>query len=280
MRPGEQPENLQSQREQAAARANDTFFLNEAEGAFIQMDAAISTLPPNLQVVGQAFKENIYGAVLALTLPYKIFLASRLMEVRKELEERQPGTDFNQYALVNPDLFPQASVQAVIRMGLFLDHNGTKHGAEELLRQGALLFWNAFEILARDMFAETLNLYPAMVRRVIEAEQTKKLFKSSDIRLFDYLTDDCLDVTDRMGTILDSRNNVDTVYKMKIVYDVLLPGATEVRRLLNTEDLRVLQERRHLIVHRRGIIDADYHARVPADGVVGQRVVIEPSDIT
>jgi hypothetical protein len=66
---------------------------------------------------------------------------------------------------------------------------------------------------------------------------------------------------------------------MKTVIRVLLPKADKLKQLLEQKDLWILNQRRHLIVHRRGTVDRDYIDRTGDALDVGAQLMISPSDL-
>jgi hypothetical protein len=61
----------------------------------------------------------------------------------------------------------------------------------------------------------------------------------------------------RMGDLLVQQHSVDTVSTMKSVFRVIAPSES-LQRALAQRSLWILNQRRHLIVHRRGVVDQAY----------------------
>ena len=65
----------------------------------------------------------------------------------------------------------------------------------------------------------------------------------------------------KIGTVLISQLNFGDLTNIKRVFAVLFPNALELVTCLNDPNLWLLYQRRHLIVHRRGIVDETYLER-------------------
>ena len=64
---------------------------------------------------------------------------------------------------------------------------------------------------------------------------------------------------------------------VKAVYAVLYPQSTELRDALAHRDLWTLYQQRHLVVHRRGVIDQAYRQATGANAEVGTGLDVTPS---
>src|SRR5207248_2920131 len=65
--------------------------------------------------------------------------------------------------------------------------DGLRHGlhdaAQELLRQGAILLWSAFEVFFRDVFELYLNRDPTRIKALVRHPETRKRFEAEKFAL-------------------------------------------------------------------------------------------------
>lgn len=87
------------------------------------------------------------------------------------------------------------------------------------------------------------------------------------------------DISHNTGDILVSYHNIDSVPVMKTVFSALFPANLKLRDSLSMRELFVLNQRRHLIVHRRGIVDAEYAKLTKDETPVGTELRITPSEL-
>ena len=79
-----------------------------------------------------------------------------------------------------------------------------------------------------------------------------------------------------LGNLLLSDRHLDSLPVVKDVLGVIFPSDSELRRVLGSPDLWLLWQRRRLIVHRRGLIDASYLAKTSDAGTIGSRLSVAP----
>lgn len=142
----------------------------------------------------------------------------------------------------------------------------------------AVAVWGALEVLAQDVFVTLLNLNPASAVKLLTHERTKQLFQLKAIPL-DMLSSYDFDVSECLGDILIRYRSVDTIPVMKAVFSVLLPESETLREALEQKDLWILNQRRHLVVHGRGIVDADYISKTGDTPTLGSELFIAPDDL-
>jgi len=148
----------------------------------------------------------------------------------------------------------------------------------EILRQGVVLVWGALEVLAQDLFVLLLNVNPKLVSDLIADDNTRRLSQLKAIPLetvamYDY------ELSHKMGDILARSYKVDDGASMRTVFGVLFKGDERLQVALGERGLWMLNQLRHIIVHRRGIVDAEYIAKT-GDGVeLGTEIQIKPDDL-
>src|SRR4029077_2221551 len=129
---------------------------------------------------------------------------------------------------------------------------GFEQAAHELLQQGLVLLWSAFEVLCRDAFEALLNENPSKIRALVDHPHTRKRFDAGRLSL-DTLVQHEFDLSTRLGTALVEQQDFSRLPTLKAIYAVLYPDTGLIQTLAD-RDLWTLHQRRHLIVHRRGIV--------------------------
>jgi hypothetical protein len=149
--------------------------------------------------------------------------------------------------------------------------------SRELLDQGLVLAWSSLEVLASDLFCATINTSPHLAGRVLSDTSVRKYLVPDKIS-FDLLAEFGFNLSSSMGTILTRDLNLSSVGKIKALASVLF-NSEAVRVSLDSRILYLLNERRHLIVHRRGVVDAKY-VRATGDGrAEGERFQVDKAEL-
>jgi hypothetical protein len=82
-----------------------------------------------------------------------------------------------------------------------------------------------------------------------------------------------------MGTFLLQAADFSELAVIKDTYSVLFPSDNSLRTALNEGTLWTLYQRRHLIVHRRGVVDRQYLENTGETLEIGSQLVVSPEDI-
>jgi len=172
----------------------------------------------------------------------------------------------------------EASDQILEELGDDLSRDEVLTAAKELLRQGSVLIWGALEVLARDLFVALLNVKPRLAAELFKDENSKRLFQVKGFNL-EVLEQYNYNLSTSMGEILANHNTLDTPSSMKTVFATLLPNKEEIRTAFSDSQIWILFQRRHLVVHRRGVIDAVYLTNTGENLNKGTELTITPKDI-
>lgn len=154
----------------------------------------------------------------------------------------------------------------------------TADAAAQLLLQTAVLTWGALEVLSREIFRIYLNCMPTACANLIGDSDIRKRFDLSRISIekiagFDF------NLSGRLGDLLVEQNDLSDLPGMKAAFCVLFPEDSRLRDALGDRILWILFQRRNLIVHRRGIIDARYVAATGEELPLGSQLRVRPADI-
>jgi hypothetical protein len=265
-----------------------------------QLRELSNTLPANLSDPAMAFVANLEASVSVLCLPTCLAMASAEEWRFRQLhiaERIRAGTD--------PDADPDSSKERAAKEKAhhrFADEMASKEtinhladhactfllrqhsqphvvdAAAGLLLQGVVLVWGAFEVLVRDVFEAIVNARPALGRALLESVDGKRLFQVKAIDL-ETLARYSFDLSKCMGSVLSEFRDLSDLTAIRGVLGSLLPHAEVLRTLLGSKDLWVLSQRRHLIVHNRGVVDRQYIEQTGATEEVGKRLHLVPADI-
>ena len=150
--------------------------------------------------------------------------------------------------------------------------------ASELIFQGTVLTWSSFEVLARDVFINHINKHPNLVSLLLQDQNTKKRFDITKIPL-DILSEHGFDVSNKMGSILAEQQDLSDLRTIKQIFITLWGSEKNICDKLNNRTLWILSQQRHLIVHKRGIVDSDYNTKTGEGLPSGSRLQISPQDL-
>jgi hypothetical protein len=136
--------------------------------------------------------------------------------------------------------------------------------SNELMRQTSVLLWTAFEVLVRDCVTLKLNQNSKYI--------SKDLLKSISI---EFLEEYDFNLKQKMGEIY-SRNIDWSNYGMLIKSLDIFNNS--LSRFLKSNSIWKLNQRRHLIVHKKGIIDKYYLDSTNDNFKVGSELIITPEE--
>jgi len=263
-------------------------FLSSGENSYPALDALIESLPEQIRTPVQAFKRNLRATALTATIPCQMAFASlwrRTFELNLLIEQMESSR--NAHVRANEKLKREMSskrgrkrnVDYILHiLSQDLEREETRFAARELIRQCSVQIWSAFEVFASDIFESFLNAKPDLVRRLMQNESIKKLFQLRGIP-FEILTEYQFNLSSKMGSLLLEHSPIDTIPSMKAVFGGILPNHKEVAAALSEKNLWLLFQRRHLIVHRRGIVDRRYLAATGEKLSLGTDLVVFPSEL-
>ncbi len=295
---------------------NLTAFVRKVTGVFLVppegqkiLSAFIETtkdIPSPVKEIADAFRANIVGLLSTVSFPYalahaaavdknyqRISLAERIRALKidsgkdeneTDLEARRAATA-RKVAQDKMSEFVQSSEGRNILIGdslSFLNRAQSdlslSESANELILQGIVLCWGAFEVLARDTFVTLLNLRPSLAELLLNDTVAKRRFELAKVSLETLATHD-FNLSGKMGTILSEQQDLSDLHSIKAVYEALFPNDSQLRSALSETDLRVLSQRRNLVVHRRGLIDETYIKSVNCAQKREEKIRVAPDEL-
>lgn len=144
--------------------------------------------------------------------------------------------------------------------------------AEELLRQVLVMSWGAFETLANDLVRLLLNLKPSLARDLLRTSPYKDVLASRS--LLDALDAVGFDISRGMGDYLVHEAALDSIEKIQHGLAPLLKSPA-AETALKDKSLWRINKQRHLIVHRRSVVDSRYRDQTGDPTPLGAKLVFD-----
>lgn len=277
---------------------------------FEKLVSTIEGLPTHLKSIGEAFLQNLEGTTSTLAIPSSIAIAALNMQRfhqlhmaeifsakadMTELGEDTEGADLPEphksralsramEAMKQEGESSEKSKSFSMSLVNFL-HGTAQNGfanvekaGRELLRQGLVLMWGAFEVLCRDLFIVHLNKKPREIFKLLNQADTKRRLQLRGID-FETLAENDFGVADRLGSIIAMNQDLSSMIVIKDIFTTLFQHSDSLRKALVEKDLWLLNQRRHLIVHQRAIVDHQYIANTGDSLSIGERLSPTPLEI-
>lgn len=266
---------------------------------FEELEAIDSPLRPAILV----FKENLQSAFRVGCIPFQLVqsgvLAKRFSQIHaaeriRSLIPREPneglGPEQEKTALSiarermeeelrDPDIIHSHAKEtlSVLDRHLLTTDYSLSESADELLRQILVMAWGALETLVNDTIRILLNERPSLSGCFAESKVYRDiLFAKTNIVAA--LEEHAFDISRVMGDIFCDVVKLDSLQKIQDVSSSLFCDGALDKELKN-DNLWLLAQRRHLIVHRRGIVDYKYISSTTDTTPIGQRITLDASYI-
>jgi hypothetical protein len=278
----------------------------EGQKILLAFNENTKDVPSPVKEIADAFHANIVGLLSTVSFPYflahsaavdKIYQRIRMAEGIRDLKidsepnesetalEARRADTAKQIADDKMAEFVQSSEGRNDLIGdslSFLDRSlknqSLSESANELILQGIVLCWGDFEVLVRDTFVTLLNLRPSLAELLLKDTVAKRRFELAKISL-ETLATHGFNLSGKMGTILSEQQDLSDLHSIKAVYEALFPNDSKLRSALSETDLRVLSQRRNLVVHRRGLIDETYIKAVNCAQKHGEKIRVAPDEL-
>lgn len=300
-------EETQQSLKELVNRVTTSFLVPPEEtDLFASFNNCTNFLRSPVQEIAEAFRANILGLVTMVSFPYtlahtatidkhyqRIISAERIRSLKlgkmpseseADLDERRKAISY-QLANERMEEFVKSSegANSIIRGSLlFLEQsrndNALSDSANELILQGVVLCWGALEVLIRDAFIILLNLDPNLIDNLVNDPIAKRRFDLGKIPI-EILSQHDFNLSGKMGDVLSQQQDLSDLQSIKAVYGAIFPRDEQLRNSLSDEGLRILSQRRNLIVHRRGLIDDLYVKSVGGNQNARERLKILPDEL-
>lgn len=240
-----------------------------------------------------AFKSNLASAFQVGSVPFQLthaaVVAQRLNQLvmaekircrtkveRGEIAEHETERVAHQIAdarlseeMTNEEIITYFADSTLQRLSNYIRDAAFREAVHELLRQALIICWEAFEIFANDTIRALLNARPHLINGFLKDKNYKALL-SGEI-LLEALETNRFDISSAMGDIFCEVAKLDSLKKIRTALNICA-GEPSLDAMLKDGRLWRLSQQRHLIVHRRGVIDARYLERTSDRGRIGERL--------
>lgn len=148
--------------------------------------------------------------------------------------------------------------------------------AREVLLQGTVATWSTLEMLISDGLTLLLNHQPDLVGKLLSDPIAKRKFELPKISVED-LAARGFNLSNQMGQLLFGERDLSNFQTLKSACEALINSA-ELREKLSHPIAWQLNQNRHLIAHRRGIVDEEYIRKTRSKLGVGDQLVVSPQE--
>ena len=148
--------------------------------------------------------------------------------------------------------------------------------AREILLQGTVATWSALEMLVGDELILLLDSRPDLVTKLLSDQSAKRKFELPKLNVDD-LASRGFDLSKQMGHLLFKERDLSSLPTLKCACEALIDSSC-LREKLSAPTAWLLNQNRHLIVHRRGIVDDEYLLKTGAKLNVGDQLVVPPAE--
>ena len=243
-----------------------------------------------------AFAENLVGVIRTLSIPFqytqsevinlhwqRIHMAERIRALKSDSESTDDvgaleKAQFKFEAYQRQDGKDQIINDILARLLRLKEDPESLAAARELTRQGIVLVWSAMEVLARDAFVYLLDRQPSLSDLLLSDGTNRKRFSVERID-WQTLASYGFDMSKNLGQFLISRADLKNVPAIRATYQALFPLASSLHQTLSDKRLWDLSQKRHLIVHRRGLVDREYLEATGHAVAMGDDLWVTPAEV-
>ncbi len=148
--------------------------------------------------------------------------------------------------------------------------------AFEILLQGTVAAWSALEMFVRDELVLLLDSQPDLVAKLLADTNAKRKFDLPKLSIDD-LASRGFNLSMHMGRLLFEERDLSSLPTLKCACEALIDSPNLREKLADPSAWR-LNQNRHLIVHRRGIVDEEYIRKTGAKLRVGDQLLVSPKE--
>jgi hypothetical protein len=273
-------------------------FMWELEASFFDDFENIPPSPTGFTLITETFRETLKTSITVGSVPFILartaILRQRFQQLhtaeriraRKYVTDESVGIppEGEAEALENAnnrmeeerrdhEAITKFAANAVAFLKSGLSNAEFERAAGDLLRQVLVMIWGAFEILATDAAIEILNTKPQFADRLKSARG----FEFPRISI-EVLEANAFDLSKQMGSVIFESQRLEGLSITREIYSALLKNDT-LSRSLKSQTLWTLFQKRHLSVHRRGVVDTQYIAKTPNAPALGSLLIVTTSEI-
>ncbi|HEX2912426.1 MAG TPA: hypothetical protein VH186_16580 [Chloroflexia bacterium] len=248
-----------------------------------------------LQNVANNFKANINNVAGLLTLPAQMVKIGYITyAIRKSIEESKLTSKTEQEAFIKQyfkNHLGEENTRKILEIAfseiqahLEVEDKLTNDW-QSFLYAALLQSWTAFESLANDMWVGVLNAYPgnlaqrALADKANKEQQAIEGLSQKQINI-DMLARYGYDLRSVMGTLLKDKFDLTGVNGLKKAYLTVFVNRdndlkAKITEILGDKDLYNLEQMRHVLTHRGGLVDENYISNVKSPLIVGEKIELD-----
>ena len=156
-----------------------------------------------------------------------------------------------------------------------MDFEPVSVGASELIVQSLVSTWGVFETFAGSFIIQWLNGHPASAKSLVTCKDLKNYFSKPVIEI-DAIDQHGFDLTHAMGSVLFDGKKLNNLAILKTILGELFSDPSLQSGLAK---LWSLNQKRHLFVHKRGIVDKNFIENTGQNATIGTRLVVDCDDL-
>jgi len=160
-----------------------------------------------------------------------------------------------------------------------------RSGYRSLLYSGLVWVWSTFEVFCSDLWEISVNESPHVLGKeaITGLSRMDKLGEIEGLTAkyikLDYLAKYGYDLTHSMGTILKPKFDFTSMSSIRQAYHSAFPKNQTISRVLANNALFFLEMKRHLIVHRAGLVDETFVSKTGVDIPVGVMLPVSDKEV-
>jgi len=232
-------------------------------------------LPIRLLIMMRGYVEGIYDVRREIRRLLARHEVRDKAELLRRIDEHIEKSD-------NPASRPEfvkESFEDAFRV-FFLPHAASEPSLTVLLSAALIYTWTAFECLASDLWVAALNHNPRPLAQSVlgSLETDSDTGLSSRHIQVGLAAKHGFDLRHCLGTLLKPRFDFSSVPGITDAYERAF-GKSKQPESLKHSDLRLLEQMRHLIVHRGGAADARFRTATKVRARLGSRIRVKPGQV-
>jgi hypothetical protein len=277
------------------------FLIGPPEGLKDRLNTIRAGTKDHLGDAAKTFVTNLESAVTTACLPFTfahgtarqlrhqaIHAAERIRQLHAEYRHLDDATREANAAAKAQERFQAEMANKEVRSAIvettigfllaYLHFDEVAEAVHELLRQVLVMVWGAFEVLVGDVVRAEVNRGPLLAETLLSADKTKRYFSNRTVTV-QALAKHQFNVARTMGDVILADIHFDGLPMIRDVLGVLFEESKDLHRQLADNTLWLLWQRRHLIVHKRGVIDDAYLAHTSDNPPIGSKLIVDSNCI-
>lgn len=182
--------------------------------------------------------------------------------------------------LIDPDKIRWFSGRILNQLSQFLSNGDTSSACQELILQGTVGVWTAFETFAKNFAKAYVNKNPNEGVKLLSSDLSKSYFGGGKASIpAEILSNHDFNLQDSFGDAIFSYGRIDSLSAIEATLKVLFPENHEIGKKVKSRNLYRLSQDRNLIVHNRGVIDRAYNEKIDKHSIIGNKIHVSGNDL-